>query len=239
MKKVENIASKIKHQLEENEKKEKILSETMPDNPRSINMKNFWNNIDSLGFKKQDEDPIPNDDPFLVRHYIELFSQPDIDRDINLSKSGFPRNFSQFLSKYLERNAKKNNLEIVDKICGFNLCIERNRFNFKKNMNEIDDEINDLKNILSDLEDINYNNAIKIKNFSEKQEKINMENKLKKGLYKPESILTDENIYDNLINQIYILQMKQFAECICGVQRKLVDNKYIYKVIFEINDSIP
>ena len=33
--------------------------------------------------------------------------------------------------------------------------------------------------------------------------------------------------------------MKQFAECICGVQRKLVDNKYIYKVIFEINDSIP
>ena len=41
MKKVENIASKIKHQLEENEKKEKILSETMPDNPRSINMKNF------------------------------------------------------------------------------------------------------------------------------------------------------------------------------------------------------
>ena len=121
MKKVENIASKIKHQLEENEKKEKILSETIPDNPRSINMKNFWNNIDSLGFKKQDEDPIPNDDPFLVRHYIELFSQPDIDRDINLSKSGFPRNFSQFLSKYLERNAKKNNLEIVDKICGFNL----------------------------------------------------------------------------------------------------------------------
>ena len=240
MKKVENIASKIKHQLEENEKKEKILSETMPDNPRSINMKKFWNNIDSLGFKKQDEDPIPNDDPFLVRHYIDLFSQPDIDRDINLSKSGFPRNFSQFLSKYLERNAKKNNLEIVDKICGFNLCIERNRFNFKKNMNEIDDEINDLKNILSDLEDINYNNAIKIKKFSEKNEKINMENKLKKGLYKPESILTDENIYDNLINQIYILQMKQFAECICGVQRKLGnDNKYIYKVIFEINDSMP
>ena len=211
----------------------------MPDNPRSINMKNFWNNIDSLGFKKQEEDPISYDDPFLVRHYIELFSQPDIDRDINLSKSGFPRNFSQFLSKYLERNVKKNNLEVVDKICGFNLCIERNRFNFKKNMNEIDDEINDLKNILANLEDINYNNALKIKNFSEKQEKINMENKLQKGLYKPESILTDENIYDNLINQIYILQMKQFAECICGVQRKLVNNKYIYKVIFEINDSIP
>ena len=33
--------------------------------------------------------------------------------------------------------------------------------------------------------------------------------------------------------------MKQFSECICGVQRKLVNNKYIYKVIFEINDSIP
>ena len=239
MKKVENITSKIKHELEENEKKEKNLSDVLPDNPRSINMKNFWNNIDSLGFKKQDEGQIPNIDPFLVRHYIELFSQPDIERDINLSKSGFPRNFSQFLSKYLERNAKKNNLELVDKICGFNLCIERNRFNFKKNMNEIDDEINDLKNILSNLEDINYKNAVKIKEFTEKQEKIDLENKLKKGLYTPESILTNDNIYDNLINQIYILQMKQFAECICGVQRKLEDNKYIYKVIFEINDSIP
>jgi len=134
---------------------------------------------------------------------------------------------------------KKNNLELVDKICGFNLCIERNRFNFKKNINEIDDEINDLKNILADLEDINYKNAVKIKEFTEKQEKIDLDNKLKKGLYTPESILTNDNIYDNLINQIYILQMKQFAECICGVQRKLEDNKYIYKVVFEINDSIP
>jgi len=106
-------------------------------------------------------------------------------------------------------------------------------------MNEIDDEINDLKNILANLEDINYKNAVKIKEFTEKQEKIDLENKLKKGLYTPESILTNDNIYDNLINQIYILQMKQFAECICGVQRKFEDNKYIYKVIFEINDSIP
>ena len=60
MKKVENITSKIKHELEENEKKEKNLSDVLPDNPRSINMKNFWNNIDSLGFKKQDEGQIPN-----------------------------------------------------------------------------------------------------------------------------------------------------------------------------------
>ena len=240
MKKVENITSKIKHELEENEKKEQSLSENPTDNPRSINMKNFWNNIDSLGFKKVEEGQIPYTDPFLVRHYIDLFSQPDIDQDINLIKSGFPHNFSQYLSKYLERSTKRNNIELVDKICGFNLCIERNRFNFKKNGNEIDDEINELKKILSNLEDINYSNAVKIKEFTEKQEKINYEEKLKKGLYTPESILTDENIYDNLINQIYILQMKQFAECICGVQRKLGnDNKYIYKVIFEINDSMP
>ena len=240
MKKVENITSKIKHELEENEKKEQSLSENPSDNSRSINMKHFWNNIDSLGFKKTEPGQIPYTDPFLVRHYIDLFSQPDIDQDINLIKSGFPHNFSQYLSKYLERSTKKNNIELVDKICGFNLCIERNRFNFKKNGNEIDDEINDLKKILSNLEDINYNNALKIKDFTEKQEKINFEQKLKKGLYTPESILTNENIYDNLINQIYILQMKQFAECICGVQRKLEnDNKYIYKVIFEINDSMP
>ena len=240
MKKVENITSKIKHELEENEKKEQALSENPSDNSRSINMKHFWNNIDSLGFKITEQGQIPYTDPFLVRHYIDLFSQPDIDQDINLIKSGFPHNFSQYLSKYLERSTKKNNIELVDKICGFNLCIERNKFNFKKNGNEIDDEINDLKKILSNLEDINYSNALKIKDFTEKQEKINFEQKLKKGLYTPESILTNENIYDNLINQIYILQMKQFAECICGVQRKLGnDNKYIYKVIFEINDSMP
>ena len=240
MKKVENITSKIKHELEENEKKEQSLTDNPADNPRSINMKNFWNNIDSLGFKKPEQGQIPFTDPFLVRHYIDLFSQPDIDQDMNLIKSGFPHNFSQYLSKYLERSTKKNNLELVDKICGFNLCIERNRFNFKKNVNEIDNEINELKNILSNLEDINYNNALKIKEYTEKQEKINFEQKLKKGLYTQESILTNENIYDNLINQIFILQMKQFAECICGVQRKIGDDgKYIYKVIFEINDSIP
>ena len=239
MKKTENITTKIKHELEENEKKDNFSSDVLPDNPRSLNMKNFWNNIDSFGFKKREQGQIPDTDPFLVRHYIDLYSQPDIDRDINLSKSGFPRNFSQFLGKCSERNAKKNNLEFVDKICGFNLCIERNRFNFKKNMNEIEYEINDLKNILSNLEDINYNNALKVKNYSEKIEKKNLEKKLEKGLYTPESILTNDNIYDNLINQIYILQMKQFAECICGVQRKLENDEYIYKVVFEISDSIP
>ena len=239
MKKTENITTKIKHELEENEKKDNFSSDVLPDNPRSLNMKNFWNNIDSFGFKKRERGQIPDTDPFLVRHYIDLYSQPDIDRDINLSKSGFPRNFSQFLGKCSERNAKKNNLEFVDKICGFNLCIERNRFNFKKNMNEIEYEINDLKNILSNLEDINYNNALKVKNYSEKIEKKNLEKTLEKGLYTPESILTNDNIYDNLINQIYILQMKQFAECICGVQRKLENDEYIYKVVFEISDSIP
>ena len=239
MKKTENITTKIKHELEENEKKDNFSSDVLPDNPRSLNMKNFWNNIDAFGFKKREQGQIPDTDPFLVRHYIDLYSQPDIDRDINLSKSGFPRNFSQFLGKCSERNAKKNNLEFVDKICGFNLCIERNRFNFKKNMNEIEYEINDLKNILSNLEDINYNNALKVKNYSEKIEKKNLEKKLEKGLYTPESILTNDNIYDNLINQIYILQMKQFAECICGVQRKLENDEYIYKVVLEISDSIP
>ncbi len=102
MNKIENIASKIKTELEENEKKEKSLNESLPENSRSINMKQFWNNINSLGFKKY-----PNDsgttlcDPFLVRHFIELYSQPDLDRDILFSKNGFPRNFSAFLNKYL------------------------------------------------------------------------------------------------------------------------------------------
>ena len=33
--------------------------------------------------------------------------------------------------------------------------------------------------------------------------------------------------------------MKQFSECICGVQRRQINGKWKYKVIFEINDYIP
>ena len=239
MNKIENIASKIKTELEENEKKEKSLSETPPQNPRSINMKQFWNNINSLGFKKSSKDDTNYLDPFLVRHFIELYSQPDIDRDIIFSKSGFPRNFSAFLNKYLEKYTKKNNMELIDKICGFNLCLEKNKYNFKTNLNDINSEIAVLEKILLDLEDINYNNGIKIKEYSDKQEKINLNNKIQKGLYTPESILTKENVYNNLINQIYNLQMKQFSECICGVQRRQINGKWKYKVIFEVNDNIP
>ena len=239
MNKIENIASKIKTELEENEKKEKSLQESIPENSRSINMKQFWNNINSIGFKKSSKDNINLSDPFLVRHFIELYSQPDIDRDILFSKNGFPRNFSAFLNKYLEKYTKKNNMELIDKICGFNLCLEKNKYNFKASTNDINTEIITLEKILLDLEDINYNNGIKIQDYSTKQEKIDLENKKSKGLYTPASILTKENIYENLINQIYNLQMKQFAECICGVQRNNFNGKWKYKVIFEINDFTP
>ena len=239
MSKIENITSKIKSDLEENEKKEKSLSETLPENSRSINMKQFWNNINSIGFKKSTQDNTPLSDPFLVRHFIELYSQPDLDRDILFSKNGFPRNFSAFLNKYLEKYTKRNNMELIDKICGFNLCLEKNKYNFKINSNDINSEIATLEKILQNLEDINYNNGIKIQEYSNQQEKINLENKRKKGLYTFQSILTRDNIFENLINQIYNLQMKQFAECICGVQKKQINGKWIYKVIFEINDYIP
>ena len=239
MSKIENIASKIKTELEENEKKEKSLTESLPENSRSINMKQFWNNINSLGFKKSSKDNTPLSDPFLVRHFIQLYSQPDIDRDIHFSKTGFPRNFSAFLNKYLEKYTKKNNMELIDKICGFNLYLEKNKYNLKTNVNDINSEINALEKILLDLEDINYSNGLKIDEYARNQEKINLKKKNQKGLYTPSSILTKENIYDNLINQIYNLQMKQFAECICGVYRKQIDGKWMYKVIFEINDCIP
>ena len=241
MNKIENIASKIKTELEENEKKEKSLKDTLPENSRSINMKQFWNNINSFGFKKSSNDNnIVLSDPFLVRHFIELYSQPDLDKDIIFSKSGFPRNFSAFLNKYLEKYTKKNNIELIDKICGFNLCLEKNKYNFKANdSNDINSEIAALETILLELEDINYSNGLKIQHYSNKQEKINLNSKKKKGLYTSASILTDENIYENLINQIYNLEMKQFAECICGVQRKQMDGKWSYKVIFEINDFMP
>ena len=239
MNKIENISSKIKTELEENEKKEKSLSESLPEHSRSINMKQFWNNINSIGFKKSSKDNNILSDPFLVRHFIELYSQPDINRDILFSKSGFPRNFSAFLSKYLEKYTKRNNVELIDKIFGFNLCLEKNKYNFKTNANDINSEIIELEKILVDLEDINYNNGIKIQECSNKQEQINLDIKKSKGLYTPASILTNENIYENLINQIFNLQMKQFAECICGVQRKQINGKWRYKVIFEINDFIP
>jgi hypothetical protein len=140
-------------------------------------MKQFWNNINSLGFKKSSKDDTNFSDPFLVRHFIELYSQPDIDRDIVFSKSGFPRNFSAFLNKYLEKYTKKNNMELIDKICGFNLCLEKNKYNFKTNLNDINSEIAVLEKILLDLEDINYKNGIKIIIVNEQNRKYCFQNK--------------------------------------------------------------
>ena len=239
MKTIGNTASQIKFELKENEKKSKSTSENLTENNRSINMKQFWNNINSLGFKSSPPEEIQKNDPFLIRHLIELFSQPDLERDKQMIKTGFPRNFSLYLNKYLEKYNKKCNIELIDKICGFNLYLEKNKYNFKTNSKEINTEIASLEKILSNLEDINYNNGLKIQKYTTNQEKLENNKKKKKGLYSPESILTNDIIYDNLINQIYNLQMKQFAESICNVQRKKVGGEWIYKIILEINDSLP
>ena len=42
--------------------------------------------------------------------------------------------------------------------------------------------------------------------------------------------------YDNLINQIYNLQMKQFAESICGIKKENNQNNYI--IIFDPTENI-
>ena len=144
----ENTTSKIKSEIEKNEKSlGGDLDVTHP-----INMKKFWNNIDSMGFNS-------SNDIFTTRHYIELYSQPDANRDINFSKSGFPRNFSSFLSKYQEKYTKKNNVELVEKLCGFNLILENNNFLKQNNNNsEIENEIAFLEKIISEIEIMNYNN---------------------------------------------------------------------------------
>ena len=225
----ENTTSKIKSEIEKNEKSlGGDLDVTHP-----INMKKFWNNIDSMGFNS-------SNDIYTTRHYIELYSQPDANRDINFSKSGFPRNFSSFLSKYQEKYTKKNNVELVEKLCGFNLILENNNFLKQNNNNsEIENEIAFLEKIISEIEIMNYNNSIKIKKFFNKEKKKILETKQKIGLYTPESILTKEEIHQNLIDQIYNLQMKQFAECICGVQYKKINDESKYKIIFEKNENIP
>ena len=226
----ENTTSKIKSEIEKNEKNlGGDLDVTHP-----INMKKFWNNIDSMGFNSS------HSDIYTARHYVELYSQPDTNRDINFSKSGFPRNFSAFLSKYQEKYTKKNSMELVEKLCGFNLFLENNSF-LKQNSNnpEIENEIASLKKIVSEIETMNYNNSIKIKKFSDNQKKKILEAKQKIGLYTPGSILTREEIHQNLIDQIYNLQMKQFAECICGVQWKQVNGESRYKILFEKNENIP
>ena len=225
----ENTTSKIKSEIEKNEKS---LGGDL-DVSHPINMKKFWNNIDSMGFNS-------SNDIYTTRHYIELYSQPDANRDINFSKSGFPRNFSSFLSKYQEKYTKKNNVELVEKLCGFNLILENNNLLKKNNNNsEIENEIAFLEKIISEIEIMNYNNSIKIKKFFNKEKKKILETKQKIGLYTPQSILKKEEIHQNLIDQIYNLQMKQFAECICGVQWKLINGESKYKIIFEKNENIP
>ena len=70
-----------------------------------------------------------------------------------------------------------------------------------------------------------------------------MSKKKRNELSKEEIDLESQKIiqqqYDNLINQIYNLQMKQFAESICGIKKEINnnnENKYI--IIFDPTENI-
>ena len=228
--------SKVKTGLEKNERK--TLTEPLIENSGSLNMKQFWNNINSFGFSKTSEDNTSLPNQFLVPQLKLLYSKQNINRDINLFKTGFPLTSYDYVNKYLQKD-KNNNKELISKICGFNLYLKKNDFNSQIITDDINSNIKTLEKILSNIEDINYENLIKIDEYSKNTERLNLESKYRKGLYTPSSILTKENKYDYLIEQIYNLQMKQFADSIYSIHRKKNNGKWIYKVRFEINEHTP
>jgi hypothetical protein len=98
------------------------------------------------------------------------------------------------------------------------------------NNEDIEEEI---EQIGEKLEEIESNNIFYFKNL---KEKIN--NGQLGGMSKLNLTLTEvsENRYENLTNQIFVLQMKQFAESICSIKKDMKKNKYV--LLFDQSEFI-
>ena len=183
---------------------------------------------------------------FIFIYYFIWYLVPE--NDNVYSGTGFPKNFLTFAGKYLEQNIsknskflylhflliklEKNNPEFVTKLFGCNIYLDKSDWLLHcSEDNNPNDEIKFLENKLSHIEQINLNNLSKVKKISE----------IKKEYLPKEEIDLDspkikQQQYDNLINQIYNLQMKQFAESICGIKKENNQNKYI--ITFDPTEKI-
>jgi hypothetical protein len=98
------------------------------------------------------------------------------------------------------------------------------------NNDEIDEEIDHITEKLSDIEQNNFSYFKNLKDMllEEEKKKIN-----KVDIFNDE---VTQNRFENITNQIYSLQMKQFSESICNIKRDLKKNKYV--LLFDKSEGI-
>ena len=92
------------------------------------------------------------------------------------------------------------------------------------------EEIKNLQNKLSQVEQTNLENISKLK------QKFSKEKILEKNAIDIEDPKVKQQRFDNLINLIYSLQMKQFAESICGIKKDSNSKRYL--IIFDPSEKI-
>jgi hypothetical protein len=96
------------------------------------------------------------------------------------------------------------------------------------NNNEIDDEIQAIEEKLLSMEN---NNLLYCNELNERLTRY--KKKMILDLYDKKSLKCR---LDNIINQIYTLQMRQFAESISIIKKDVKSNKYY--IWFDVNDSV-
>lgn len=92
------------------------------------------------------------------------------------------------------------------------------------------EEIKHLQSKLSQVEQTNLENISKLK------QKFIKEKILEKNAIDIEDPKVKQQRFDNLINLIYSLQMKQFAESICGIKKDSNSKRYL--IIFDPSEKI-
>lgn len=215
----ESNPCKIRSEDEDNSSHEENTSLANADITHPLDMKLFWKNIDSYGFAQNEY----KFDAYLAKMYIDYFAQKDYQEDSQEPKAAYPKNINNYTPKYLERLIRKDEPNFFENK-------PYNKFYEKKNLT-LQQEINFLSEQFYKLE---YENNYKSQNIKEKYNK-----KLKKdkeAIKIPREILGIEERKSILAEQIFALQMKQFAESICRVQKNAEN---IYKIFFDLNDKIP
>lgn len=103
-----------------------------------------------------------------------------------------------------------------------------NRSNRNSNNDKIKEEIKFLEGKVEEIEQENLNHLMRLK---ETANRIDNDSNIdiKKYLIDCNNGKLQLQRYDNLINQICSLQIKQFAESICGVKKYKKTNEYLVK----------
>lgn len=136
--------------------------------------------------------------------------------------------------------SEKNNSVLITKLFGIFVYMDyfdglgynqgNNDFGYT---NKIKDEISSLEKKIEEIEQNNINNVRRIKKISNQNDNNEIQTKMTVNVNSNKIRLQR---YDNLIDQIFRLQMKQFSESISGIKKNVKSNWYL--VQFDPSEQI-